>query len=96
MAESGGETSSSLIGLDESVWLIGETLWGLGNLPLEDELMLAGARLLRVVVPFAAAVMVAWREVRSRIIFSFTSCLSEWTVWACWRRLSSLEKCFPQ
>ena len=52
--------------------------------------------MLRVPVPFAAAVMLAWREVRSRIIFSFTSCLSAWTVWACWRRLSSLEKCFPQ
>ena len=75
MAERGGESSSSLIGLEESVWLMGEMLWGLGNFP-PRELMLAGARLLRVVVPLAAAVMLAWREVRSRIIFSFTSCLS--------------------
>jgi hypothetical protein len=96
MAERGGETSSSLIELEGSSWLMGETLWGLGNFPLADALTLAGARLLRVVVPFAAAVMVAWREVRSRIILSFTSCLSAWTVWACCRRLSSLEKCLPQ
>ena len=80
MAERGGETSSSWMVLDESVWLTGETLWGLGNFPLEDVLTLAGARLLRVVVLFATAVMLAWREVRSRIIFSFTSCLSAWTV----------------
>jgi len=59
MAERGGETSSSLIGLDESVWLMGETLCGLGSFPLVDELALAGVRLLREVVPFEAAVMLA-------------------------------------
>ena len=51
--------SSSLIGLDESVWLMGETLCGLGSFPLLDELILAVARLLRVLEPFAAAVMLA-------------------------------------
>ena len=30
--------------------------------------------------PFAAAVMVAWREVSSCIMRSFCSCLSAWTV----------------
>lgn len=57
MAETGGETSSSFTVLDDS--LMGETLWGLGSFPPDDELMLAGARLLRVVVLFAAAVMLA-------------------------------------
>ena len=38
---------------------MGETLCGLGSFPLVDELRFTGARLLRVVVPLAAAVMVA-------------------------------------
>ena len=59
MAERGGESSSSsLIGLDESVWLMGETLGGLGNFPVA-ELRLAIARLPRIAVPLAAAVMLA-------------------------------------
>ena len=43
-----------------------------------------------------AAVMLAWREVSSCIMRSFCSCLSAWTVWACWRRLSRRENCLPQ
>ena len=43
-----------------------------------------------------AAAMVAWREVRSRIMRSFCSCLSACTVCACWRRLSRRENCLPQ
>ena len=40
-----------------------------------------------------AAAMDAWREVRSRIMRSFCSCLSAWTVCACWWRLSRRENC---
>lgn len=43
-----------------------------------------------------AAAMVAWRELRSRIIRSFWSCLSACTVWACCRKLSRRENCLPQ
>ena len=43
-----------------------------------------------------AAAMDAWREVRSRIMRSFCSCLSAWTVCACWRRLSRRENCLEQ
>lgn len=46
--------------------------------------------------PLLAAVMEAWREVRSCIMRSFWSCLSAWTVCACWRRLSRRENCLPQ
>lgn len=68
--------------------LVGETL--------EFALPAAWPRLLRAGPPLEAAVMDAWREVSSDIMRSFWSCLSAWTVWACWRRLSRRENCFPQ
>ena len=40
--------------------------------------------------------MVACKDESSRIIRSLASCLSAWTVCACWRRLSRRENCFPQ
>lgn len=42
------------------------------------------------------AASAVWSDVRSRIIRSLRSVLSEWTVCACWRRLSRRENCFPQ
>lgn len=68
--------------------LVGETL--------EVALTAPCARLLRAGPPLEAAVMDAWREVSSCIMRSFWSCLSAWTVWACWRRLSRRENCLPQ
>ena len=46
--------------------------------------------------PLPAAVMVACSDVSSCIMRSFWSCLSAWTVCACWRRLSRRENCFEQ
>ena len=53
-------------------------------------------RLPRELPPLEAAVMLAWRAVSSCIMRSLRSCLSAWTVWACWRRLSRRENCLPQ
>ena len=53
-----------------------------------------GAR--RDVRDLDAAAIVACSVLRSRIIFSLSSCLSACTVCACWRKLSSRENCLPQ
>ena len=53
-------------------------------------------RLPREEVDLWAAAMEVCRAVSSRIIISFWSCLSAWTVCACWRRLSRRENCLPQ
>lgn len=54
------------------------------------------ARLPLGALPLPAAVMFACNDVSSFIMRSFWSCLSAWTVCACWRRLSRRENCFPQ
>lgn len=83
--------------------LTASRVWRAGSAADEEAAMTAAAlraawpRLLLPDWPtlFAAA-MEAWREVRSRIMRSFWSCLSAWTVCACWRRLSRRENCFEQ
>lgn len=64
--------------------------------PTGDEIEAGFARFARETEPLEAAVMLAWREVSSCIMRSFWSCLSAWTVCACWRRLSRRENCFEQ
>ena len=80
---------TAMVGMEplRAALVVGEPPAGLEAVP---------ARFARELPPLEAAVMLAWREVSSCIIRSFWSCLSAWTVWACWRRLSRRENCLEQ
>lgn len=80
---------TAMVGMEplRAALAVGEAAEGLEAVP---------GRFEREPPPLVAAVMLAWREVSSCIMRSFWSCLSAWTVWACWRRLSRRENCFEQ
>lgn len=76
MAGIGVGTSSCLTGFGPSPSVGDDVSVGLAL--LAEPVILP--RFTRDEPPLVAAVMVAWSEVRSRIILSFRSCLSAWTV----------------